>query len=135
MILQKSGICALRGGEYDRWDLEIPGGLCGALRVRAATEEHGSGRQLARWQIWPRCSVWWLILTALFVALAVGAARDQAWVAAALLGLSGGLLLLRIGVDCAAATARVIAGLTRTDNETVGPLHQPAGGVSERNPN
>lgn len=113
--LRQTGVCAQRGGEYDRWDLEIPGGLFGSLRLRSAVEEHGSGRQLARWQIWPRCSVWWLLLATLFIGLGVDAARDQAWIVAVALGLSGCFLLLRIGVDCAVATATATACLTDVD--------------------
>lgn len=114
--LQQIGIYAQRAGEYERWDLEIPGGLFGALRLRSAVEEHGSGRQLVRWQIWPRCPAWWLLLTVLFVVLGAAAARDHAVVAAVALGLGDCLLLLRICADCAAATAAAIVGLMTCDS-------------------
>ena len=32
----------MQGGDYDRWDLEIRGGLLGSLRTRMAIEEHGA---------------------------------------------------------------------------------------------
>ncbi|MEN6484193.1 MAG: glycosyltransferase, partial [Syntrophobacteraceae bacterium] len=35
----------LRGGDYDRWDLELRGGLLGCVRVLMAVEEHGGGKQ------------------------------------------------------------------------------------------
>src|SRR2546429_7854036 len=44
------------GGDYDRWDLEVRGGMFGATRVLVAVEEHGHGRQLLRLRPWPRGS-------------------------------------------------------------------------------
>src|SRR5581483_9499574 len=41
------------GGEFERWDIEARGGVLGAVRLRMATEEHGRGRQLLRFRIWP----------------------------------------------------------------------------------
>ncbi len=43
-----------RGGDYDAWDLEIPGGVLGTVRLVMAIEEHGGGRQLVRLRAWPR---------------------------------------------------------------------------------
>jgi O-antigen biosynthesis protein len=45
-----------RGGPYDRWDLELPGGALGSTRVLVSVEEHGRGRQLVRSRAWPRVS-------------------------------------------------------------------------------
>jgi hypothetical protein len=46
-----------RGGNFDRWDLEVRGGLFGSARLLHATEEHGGGKQLVRFRIWP-CWSW-----------------------------------------------------------------------------
>src|SRR5262249_9789076 len=54
--VREAGPVALRGGDFDRWDLEVPGGIFGSCRVRMAVEEHGSGRQLVRFRSWPCCS-------------------------------------------------------------------------------
>src|SRR5262249_24416740 len=56
-----------RGGDFDSWDLELPGGLLGWVRARMAIEEHGAGRQLLRLRVWPRYSPLALTLTALVV--------------------------------------------------------------------
>jgi O-antigen biosynthesis protein len=37
-----------RGGDWDRWDLELRGGLLGSVRVLMAVEEHGGGKQFIR---------------------------------------------------------------------------------------
>ena len=44
-----------RGGDFDRWDLQVRGGLFGSARVRFAVEDHGAGTQLVR----ARVSPWW----------------------------------------------------------------------------
>lgn len=41
------------GGDYDRWDLELRGGICGGVRVLMAVEEHGQGQQFFRFKAWP----------------------------------------------------------------------------------
>ncbi len=52
--LRSAGAAFLRGGDFDRWDLHVRGGLLGAARLRIAVEEHGGGRQLTRYLAWPR---------------------------------------------------------------------------------
>src|SRR5256885_9802339 len=37
-----------RGGDYDRWDLEIRGGLFGGLRVYTVSENYGRGKYMLR---------------------------------------------------------------------------------------
>jgi GT2 family glycosyltransferase len=51
--LLAAGAPVERGGHFDRWDLEVRGGPLGRARFRAAVEEHGAGRQLVRYRIWP----------------------------------------------------------------------------------
>jgi GT2 family glycosyltransferase len=109
--LRTQGTVVVRGGDYDRWDLEIRGGMCGAVRTRMAIEEHGSGRQLVHLQSWPCCSPLVLTLSLLFGLLAILAARDQAWVASVMLQTGVILLLRHAFLDCAAATATYLHAL------------------------
>jgi GT2 family glycosyltransferase len=102
--LRADGAIILRGGNYDRWDLEVRGGLFGAVRMRMAVEEHGAGKQLVRIRSWPRFSPLWLALTLLFTALYIIAIINQAW-PALVLGLAAGLLASRALEDCGDATA------------------------------
>src|SRR5205085_2850201 len=51
--LNDGGAVTRRGGAYDRWDLQIRGGLIADARLRVAVEEHGAGRQLVRFRLWP----------------------------------------------------------------------------------
>src|SRR5262249_1232572 len=46
--MRNIGAVVLHGGDYDAWDLEVRGGICGSARMLMATEDTGSGTQLVR---------------------------------------------------------------------------------------
>ncbi len=102
-ILKESGAAVARGGNFDTWDLSIRGGLFGTVRLLAAVEEHGEGRQLCRFRTWPKSPV--ASVTAVLTLLILGslAALDHAFIAAAFLSLTAGGLALLIYADCAIA--------------------------------
>lgn len=108
VALRAVGNCVRRGGDYDRWDLEVRGGILGAARTRMALEEHGAGRQLARFRSWPRCSAEGLALILLFAILSTGAALDYAWIVSIILGVVAILLALRTLQECARAMAAIL---------------------------
>jgi GT2 family glycosyltransferase len=93
----------IRGGDFDRWDLEVQCGLLGSVRVMAMLEEHGAGKQLFRLWAWPSVPGPVIGLFFLLCFLAAFAAHDKAWVAA----LPLALVALGIGAfaraDCARA--------------------------------
>jgi GT2 family glycosyltransferase len=92
--LRGAGAAVGRGGDFDRWDLVVRGGLLGAARLRLAVEEHGSGRQLVRVRVWPVVSLAGLVTAALLGALALAAGMaGQAEVCAVLAAGAGGLVL------------------------------------------
>jgi GT2 family glycosyltransferase len=105
------GIPARRGGDFDRWDLELRGGPFAGARLRMAVEEHAEGRQLVRLRAWPRVSVPATLLALFLATLAVFAARDSV-VAAALLGaLALGLgTSMALGASAAMAAGRAALG-------------------------
>ena len=108
-MLRGDGACVLRGGDFDRWDLEVRGSIFGAARLRMAVEEHGLGRQLARFRVWPQPSIPMVMFSALMAALSIGAVRDGAWAAAAIIGVLAVMLAARIGNECALATSALLA--------------------------
>ncbi|MGH8629199.1 MAG: hypothetical protein ACREU7_00335, partial [Burkholderiales bacterium] len=112
--LQADGVTVLKGGVYDRWDLETHAGMLGAVRILLAIEEYGAGRQLVRFRTWPRCSTGGVVLALLCAILAIGAALHQAWAASALLGLVAVVLALCALLECAAATAATLRTLQRS---------------------
>lgn len=97
------GTCVRRGGDYDRWDLEVRGGIFGTARMQMAIEEHGAGKQLVRFRSWPVCSSGGLMLLLLFALLSSGAALDRSWAVSAMLGGVALLLALRVFEECAHA--------------------------------
>src|SRR3989449_928524 len=114
--VQAEGGCVLRGGEHDRWDLEVRCGFLGAARLLMGVEDHGGG-QFVRLRLWPDVPAWGPVLTVGFAALALGAFHDHAWPAAAVLGLMALLPALRTLQQCTAAMATIARGLKRLQDE------------------
>jgi GT2 family glycosyltransferase len=106
----------MRGGDYDRWDLELRGGLLGCVRVLMAIEEHGGGKQMAWFRAWPRCAPAGIVITLLFAALSAGAALHGAWIACGVLNFMALLLMMRVFKECSSAMASVAYVLQAGEN-------------------
>jgi GT2 family glycosyltransferase len=113
--LRAMGTPALRGGDYDRWELEVRSGLLGAARTRMVIEEHGAGRQLVRFYTWPRFSLAGLVVILLFAVLLGWAALAHIWVASLILGMVTIALVLRMLWECAAATVTILHALRKCE--------------------
>lgn len=100
-----------RGGDFDRWDLEVRGGMLGAVRLFTTVEEHGAGRQLTRIRIWPWCSGGVLWLTLLFAVLASSAVVNGAVTAAVVLGALAAIITLRPVFECARAMSATLRAI------------------------
>jgi GT2 family glycosyltransferase len=109
--LRASGVQALRGGDFDRWDVEALGGWFAGYRVRLAVEEHGAGVQHFRFQGWPRLSAAPLVLVAVLGVVACAALLDGATLATALLALVAAGLLLKTVIEAGAARAVMDAAI------------------------
>jgi O-antigen biosynthesis protein len=103
--LREQGAVTQRGGDFDRWDLEIRGGLFGVARIRLAIEEHGGGKQMVRLRSWPLASRIAFGTAFLFASLATLALLDDALAAAGLLAVLALIMVVRAFGDCAAASA------------------------------
>jgi glycosyltransferase involved in cell wall biosynthesis len=101
--LQSSQTVVIRGGDFDRWDLDLRGGLFGRARILTAIEEHGHGRQLVRFRVWPRPGRAALLSSAFLAAVVIDAASDGAPHAAAVLGFLLALVAGATALDCARA--------------------------------
>jgi len=101
--LRAAGAAVMRGGEYDRWDLAVRGGLLGSARLLMVIEEHGQGRQFLRIRLWPEAIPTVMILAALFAVLGGVAATDLEWAAWALLNITALVLVGRTLYECASA--------------------------------
>ncbi len=114
-LVQRLGISAVRGGDFDAWDLELCGGRAGRARIIMAVEEHGSGRQLVRYRVEPRFSP---------LTRGAMAATSLGMLAFSLVGAQAGLLALSlIGVVIgmrAMFQSLAAAGAFRQAAETAG---------------
>ena len=82
--LRRGGATVLRGSDFDRWDLELRGGMAAAVRVKCMTEDLGDEKQLVRWRVMPRCSRLSVLTIALATTVAVAAAvQHHHWLAEA----------------------------------------------------
>lgn len=115
--LRRAAGQVVQGGAYDRWDLEVPGGMLGSARMRMAVEEHGAGRQLVRFRLWPKLWYPGFVITMLLAALSLGAAVDGVWLACAILGTAAVLLSVLVIQDCATAVGILLRALDRQANE------------------
>jgi hypothetical protein len=133
--LRARGAVVLSGGDFDRWDCEVRGGMLGATRLRLLVEEHGQGRQLARFKVWPHCPPRPLFCVGLLAAVAWAATMDRAWVPALVFAGMGLFVASRALYECGAALATVLAILSpprkADDRRAAASATAPAAAVDE----
>jgi len=95
------GATVLRGGDFDRWDLELRRGLFASTKLMLAVEEHGGGRQLARIKMWPRFSRVAGIVASLSIVLALLAFDAREYVPAILFAGVFAAIAIRTLQECA----------------------------------
>jgi O-antigen biosynthesis protein len=125
--LRAAGAIVLSGGDYDRWDIEVRGGMLGSARTRLAVEEHGAGRQLVRTRWWPRFSPFGLglfIICAML--LAVAAVTHAPTLALVTFGVVTAVVAGRLLVE-AAGGCGAIAGAVADAERNARPLGSPSG--------
>jgi GT2 family glycosyltransferase len=113
--LSESGGVVTAGGDYDAWDLEVRGGMLGGARVLMATEEHGAGKQLLRFRVWPRWSVFGIVPGVIFAAISLGSFTDGALLVGALSALGTALVVACAIADSGYATGSVSNALEQLD--------------------
>ena len=116
--LRESGAVVRRGGNFDRWDLEVHGGLLAGVRLVLAVEDHGPDTQLIRVRSWPTFSRLGVLLTVLFLVLPVSAARQHAPFACTILGGLGLLLAVRKLQEAGHSMGAVLATMQREAGES-----------------
>jgi hypothetical protein len=94
----------VRGGDYDRWDLAVYGGVLGGTRALTTTEEHGAGRQLTRVAMWPNCTPGAMIVAGILEVLTIASAVHALNGG----GTSAGIVAVVLGVMALAHTVRVL---------------------------
>jgi hypothetical protein len=125
-----AGAKTVRGGDYDRWDIEIRVGMLISTRLLMAVEEHAAGAQLIRLRASPRLSIGASGIGAVLVVLAVAAALDPAPFAALVQASFAAALLAWLLVESAVLAGTVGHAVEHAD-ETPPRFAVPAGGVDE----
>jgi GT2 family glycosyltransferase len=110
--IKRVGGRVTRGGPYDRWDLELLGGVSGAARMLIVVEEHGQGRQLVRCRVWPRTVGFLPWLAVGLCAIGGSAVVVRAWTGAAIAGALAAVVAATVLAECGHAVA---AGLAAFD--------------------
>jgi hypothetical protein len=108
--LRERCMSVVRGGDTDRWDIQVRLGALGSARLRVAVEEHGQGRQLVRYRIWPRWSRALPLIVALLALWVAGCAQYDISLAA-LIGAALLLVVLRACREAGAGVALVLRAI------------------------
>ncbi len=112
--LQDSGAIVGIGGEYDRWDLQVQGGLLGGSRLRLAMQPYGAGKQLFRYRITPRYSWFTIAASAPFAVISTAAGLSGSWVQCAASGIITALVVIRAVGDAGFAAGIIRDTLKRS---------------------
>jgi hypothetical protein len=121
-VLRSSKLVVYRGSDFDRWDLEVRGGLLGGARLLTGVEEHGAGKQLVRVKIWSRVS--WPVypVAGFFVVMgSLALVEGSSWIGKGLL-LIAGIVAAQAVSECGVAKAAALQGLDSGISQA-----QPAG--------
>jgi O-antigen biosynthesis protein len=76
--LRGAGARVRRGGDFDRWDIEVEVGALMRARLLMGIEEHGGGAQLVRLRLAPRFSAGAVILLTALGTAVLGAGFNHA---------------------------------------------------------
>ncbi len=114
-MLGEAGACVMRGGDFDRWDLAVRGGLLGGARLRLVVEEHGANKQYARFHCEANFSRLGWGTTALLTGLVFTTAFSGGRLASGVLGAGALLFGLRNLYETGAALAIMQAMLRRLE--------------------
>ena len=122
LISQK--VPVMRGNEYDRWDLQVSTTLSTHGRLLMMIEEHGNGKQMLRFKIRHVVSPARALLVLLFMIVSASAFFTMSYVASALLGCIGLVLLARIIAGSVLVASCFKTALEELDKEIKGSYDQ-----------
>lgn len=99
------------GDDWTGWDLEVRCGFFGRVRMVAGIEEHGAGRQLIRFRIWPRFSLFAVGALGILLFTTLAAILDGARAEAVLFVFCSFLLMLRMFAEASTAMAQSVEAI------------------------
>jgi hypothetical protein len=90
-----------RGGDFDRWDVQVTNSLFSISRGLMTIEEHGGGKQLLRFKVWSRASKAVAGAIIILLIIATFAAFDKAWIMAFFLTMVAVVFAIEYILDAA----------------------------------
>jgi GT2 family glycosyltransferase len=115
--LRQCGAVVKRGGAFDRWDLELQGGLLAGARVLLSVEDLAPGKQLVRFRSWPAFGRWSLGLLGVIAMLAASAFADRAFGVGSVLAASAMGLTFRMFEEAAYSQSALLKALRRPGHD------------------
>jgi GT2 family glycosyltransferase len=106
-LLVSENAVVRRGDDFDTWDLETRAGISGGARLKIGIEEHGAGKQLVLFRLWPHVNWLSLAVPCLFAFVSGAAFFDGHSWAGSFFAFFMLLILLRVFADCCVATTRL----------------------------
>ncbi|TMI55125.1 glycosyltransferase [Candidatus Bathyarchaeota archaeon] len=101
--LREASAVVIAGGDYDRWDLEVRGGLFGGGRLLAAVEEHAPGKQFLHFRVTPKYYSLAILLATVSTLMSIIAGLSGAWIPSATWALMAILVAIRALGDAGSA--------------------------------
>jgi len=101
----------LSGGSFDRWDIQVRAGPLGSARIRLGVEEHGQGKQLLRFRVWPRWSRGGSALAAALAGLALLSIGRASIGTVVVLGVLSLAVVVQMARQCAASVGLCLRAL------------------------
>lgn len=96
------------GSDFDRWDMEVDGGIFGRVRLLIGIEDHGAGTQYVRVRTWPRWRRAGKTTLALIAMVMFPAAMGSQWLVVGVLAGVATLMVSATIAQCAGATAALL---------------------------
>jgi GT2 family glycosyltransferase len=121
--LNAAGAKTVRGGDYDRWDIEVRVGMVVSARLQMGVEEHAGGAQLIRFHAFLRPPRAASAIGVLLGVLAVVAMLDHAPFAAGVLASFVAAVLALVLIE-SAAVAGTVAHAVEDADETAAPIRR-----------
>jgi len=101
--LREASAVVTAGGDYDRWDLEVRGGLFGGGRLLAAVEEHAPGKQFLHFRVTPKYYSLAILLATVSTLMSIIAGLSGARIPSATWALMAILVAIRALGDAGSA--------------------------------
>jgi GT2 family glycosyltransferase len=117
-ICKKEGAIICHGGSFDRWDLETKGGAFGIARLLMTVEEHGQGKQMTRFYVYPHTHWLWFTIVCIVMLFSLRAALQSAWFSAAVLLIFSLLFGMRIILESGRAMSALIKAIRLFERKT-----------------